>query len=61
MASPDPLDSYIDAAAAMLGLSLEGSWKSAVRANLDVSLRMARMVQEFPLPDEIEPATIYEA
>ncbi|MBN4747351.1 DUF4089 domain-containing protein, partial [Pandoraea nosoerga] len=35
-------------------------WKPAVRANLDVSLKMARMVQEFPLPDEIEPASIYE-
>ena len=61
MASSDPLDSYIDAAAAVLGFSIEPAWKSAVRANLDVSLKMARMVQEFPLPDEIEPATIYEA
>ena len=28
----------------------------AVRANLEVTLKMARMVDEFPLPDEIEPA-----
>lgn len=61
MSSSDPLDSYIDAAAAVLGLDIEPAWKPAVRANLDTSLKMARMVQEFPLPDEIEPATIYEA
>ena len=57
----DPLDTYIDAAAAVLGLPIDPAWKPAVRANLVVSLKMARMVQEFPLPDEIEPANIYEA
>lgn len=61
MPSTDPLDTYIDAAAAVLGLPIDLAWKPAVRANLDVSLKMARMVQEFPLPDEIEPANIYEA
>jgi len=61
MSSSDPLDNYIDAAATALGLGIEPAWKPAVRTNLDASLKMARMVQEFPLPDEIEPATIYEA
>lgn len=55
----DPLDVYIDAAAEVLALPVEEAWKPAIRANLDVSLKMARMVQEFPLPDEIEPASIY--
>jgi len=32
-----------------------------VHANLEVTMRMARLVDEFPLPDEIEPAEIYEA
>ena len=57
----DPLDAYIDTVAETLGLSIETEWKPAVRANLDVTLKMARLVQEFPLPDEIEPASIYEA
>lgn len=57
----DPLDTYIDAVAEALVLSVEAEWKPAVRANLDVTLNMARLVQEFPLPDEIEPASIYEA
>lgn len=61
MSPTDPLDTYIDAASAALALAIEPAWKPSVRANLDVTLKMARMVQEFPLPDEIEPASIYEA
>ena len=57
----DPLDDYIDAVAKALALPIETGWKPAIRANLDVTLKMARTVQEFPLPDEIEPASIYEA
>ncbi|MDB5566846.1 MAG: hypothetical protein JWP84_3412 [Tardiphaga sp.] len=56
-----PLDDYIDAVAKALRLPVEDAWKPAVRANLDVTLRMARSVDEFPLPDEIEPASIYAA
>lgn len=58
--STDPLDTYIDAVAGALALPVEAAWKPAIGANLDVTLKMARMVQEFPLPDEIEPACIYE-
>jgi hypothetical protein len=61
MLSTDPLDIYIDTAAEVLALTIEAAWKSGVRANLDVTLKMARLVQDFPLPDEIEPASIYEA
>jgi hypothetical protein len=57
----DPLDDYIDAVAKALRLPVEDAWKPTVRANLDVTLRMARSVDEFPLPDEIEPASIYAA
>lgn len=57
----DPLDDYIDVVAAALALPVDAAWKPAIRANLDVTLKMARLVQEFPLPDEIEPASIYEA
>jgi hypothetical protein len=57
----EPLDDYIDAAARALGLRIEDVWRPAVRANLDVSLRLARMVDEFPLPDEAEPASVFGA
>ena len=57
----DSLDDYIDAMAAALSLPIDAEWKPAVRMNLEVSLRMARLVDEFPLPDESEPANIYVA
>ncbi|KZD25443.1 DUF4089 domain-containing protein [Tardiphaga robiniae] len=57
----EPLDDYIDAVAGALALPIEDAWKPSVRANLAVTLKMARMVDEFPLPDETEPANIYAA
>jgi hypothetical protein len=57
----EPLDDYIDAAASALRLTIEDAWRPAVRANLEVSLRLARMVDEFPLPDETEPASVFGA
>jgi 1-carboxybiuret hydrolase subunit AtzG-like protein len=57
----DPLDDYIDAVAKALGLPVEDAWRPAIRANLEVSLRLARMVDEFALPDEAEPANVFTA
>ena len=54
-------DDFIDAVSASLGLQIEEAWRPAVRANLEVTMRLAKLVDEFPLPDEIEPAGIYEA
>jgi len=55
------MDDYIDALAKALALPLEQAWRPAVRANLDASLRLARLVDEFPLPDEAEPASVFTA
>ena len=60
-AGGDPLDAYIDAASALLGLPVEPGWKPAVRANLAVTFRLAAQVGEFSLPDEAEPAPVFEA
>jgi hypothetical protein len=57
----DPLDDYIAAAAKTLGLSIDEAWKPAVKANLEVSLKLARLVDEFALPDETEPASVFAA
>jgi hypothetical protein len=57
----EPLDDYIDAVAKALALPIEDAWKPSVRANLAVTLKLAGMVDEFSLPDEIEPASIYAA
>ena len=57
----DPLDDYIKAVSKALALPVEDAWRPAVRANLEVSLRLARLVDEFRLPDETEPAPIFAA
>ena len=57
----EPLDDYIDAVSKALTLPVEDSWRPAVRANLEVSLRLGRLVDEFTLPDETESASVYSA
>jgi Protein of unknown function (DUF4089) len=59
--SADPLDDYIDAVGKALALPIDQAWRPAVKANLEVSLRLARLVDEFPLPDETEPASVFAA
>ena len=57
----DQLDDYINAVAGAMALPVEDAWRPAVRANLEVSLRLAKLVDDFPLPDETEAASIYSA
>jgi len=57
----DPLDEYIDAVSKALAMPVEDAWKPAVKANLEVSLRLARLVDEFVLSDETEPASVFAA
>ena len=57
----DTIDDYIASVAKALALGIEDAWKPAVRANLEVSLRLGKLVDEFPLPDETEPASVFVA
>jgi hypothetical protein len=57
----DSLDDYIDAVSKALALPIDDTWKPAVRANLEVSLKLARLVDEFALPDEAESASVFAA
>jgi hypothetical protein len=57
----DQLDAMIDALAPALGIVIDPAWRAAVRANLDVTLRMAAMVDDFKLPDEAEAAPVFGA
>ena len=61
MAEPADLDAFIEAASHALLLPIEPEWKAAVRANLEVTLKHASRVEEFPLPDEAEPAPVFRA
>jgi hypothetical protein len=57
----DPLDDLILTGAKALGIAIEKSWMPAVRENLAVTLRLGAFVTAFDLPDETEPAPVYEA
>ena len=61
MKPPDPLDSYIDAATLALGIPVQPEWKGEIRANLDVTFKLAALVAEKELPDDAEPAQIFKA
>jgi hypothetical protein len=59
--NPDPLDAYIDAAAAALAIPIQPEWKSEIRANLAVTFRLAALVGEKELSDDAEPAPVFKA
>jgi Protein of unknown function (DUF4089) len=59
--SEDSLDDYIDAASKALRLPIQEAWKPTVRANLEVSMRLARLVDEFAFSDAAEPASVFSA
>ena len=55
------LDHYIAAAARVLELPIDPAWQPSVRANLALTLRLAALVAEFPLPDEADAGPVFEA
>ena len=57
----DPLDTAIDALAAALQLPVQPEWKAEVKVQLEVILLHGSRVAAFPLPDDAEPAPVYEA
>ena len=59
--SEDMTDAWITSSAAMLGLPVEAAWLPTIRANVEVTFRLAKLIDDFPLGDEAEPAPVYEA
>jgi hypothetical protein len=57
----DAIDALIEAAARALSLPIDAEWKAAVRTNLEMTLKHAAAVDEFPLPDDAEPAPFFRA
>lgn len=50
---------YVDAAAALIWLPLDPAHRPGVILNLERIAEMARLVMEFPLGDEAEPAPVF--
>ena len=61
MTTADGLDDFIDAAAHALALPVEPAWQPAIRAHLEITLRLAGLLADFDLPDEAEPAPVFAA
>ena len=57
----DPLDDFIAAGARSLDLKIRKEWLAAVRTHLRVTLDHGARVTDFALPDDAEPAPVYEA
>jgi hypothetical protein len=57
----EPLDEFIAAGACALNLKIDKSWMPAVRSHLLVTLRHSALVAAFVLPDDAEPAPVFEA
>jgi len=57
----DPVDALIAAQSALLGIPVGRDWVPAVRQSLDVAFIMARRVESVTLPDEAEPAPVFDA
>jgi len=56
----DPLDAVIDATARSLELRIDKTWRPAIRAHLQVTLQHGASVAAFALPDDTEPAPVFE-
>ncbi|HVC62163.1 MAG TPA: DUF4089 domain-containing protein [Acetobacteraceae bacterium] len=54
-------DVYIDAGTSLLGIPVRPEWRAAIRQHLGVSFDLARLVLDFPLPDEADQAPVFRA
>jgi Asp-tRNA(Asn)/Glu-tRNA(Gln) amidotransferase C subunit len=52
-------EAEVDRLAALVGLSIDPDDRAAVAQQLSGLLTTARLVTEFPLPDEIEGAAVF--
>ena len=57
---PDALASYVDAAAALLGLRLDAEMRTGVIQHLALHARAMALLDAFALPDAVEPGPVWE-
>ena len=50
---------YVEAAAQLVGLSLDPTYLPGVILNVERIAQMAGLVMDFPLPDDTEPAPVF--
>ena len=57
----DGIERLVEASAQALGIPLERGWTQGVAFNMRLIFRHAKLVDEFPLADDIEPAPVFYA
>lgn len=57
----DGVEALVEASAQALGFSLDPAWREGIAFNLRLILRHAKRVDEFALPDDAEPASVFHA
>ena len=60
-ATARPLDDFVESGTNILRLPIDPAWKPAVTGHLEVLLRLAALVTAFELPEDVEPAPVYQA
>jgi hypothetical protein len=60
MPTPTEVGAYVDAAAKLLALPIAPEHRPGVIQFMGVVLSAAALVMEFPLPDEVEAAPVFE-
>ncbi|WP_300301964.1 DUF4089 domain-containing protein [Ferrovibrio sp.] len=58
---PFDAEAYMAAAAQALGITLDEAWKPGVIDNLNRAHAIAQAFLDFPLPDDVEPASRFES
>jgi Protein of unknown function (DUF4089) len=58
---PDAFGIVVTAASQLLALPIESSWHAGVTFNLQLLFKHAARIDEFSLPDDIEPAPVFRA
>jgi Protein of unknown function (DUF4089) len=59
--TPFDADALIDASLPLLSLALTGDSRAVVKLHLETAERLSRLILEFPLDDESEPAPVFTA
>lgn len=62
MAEPTTADveAWMDATLPVLGIAAEAGFRPGILANLQVTMRLAALVLDFPMDEREEPAPLYE-
>ena len=58
-AKPFDAASYLEEAAALLGLEVKEEYKPAIIENLEGAAALARLFLEFPLDDDVEAGPVF--